>query len=64
MSKRLKILLSIIFAIAFIPLVRALIDIQKINNYRRCYSINSAAIATGKFDKSLNIHKECKYHLE
>jgi hypothetical protein len=45
-------------------IVYDLILLQKKNNYKRCVSVVSAAVATGKFNKDTNIHNMCKYHLD
>ena len=57
--------------IAFLSLIYVLIlaavavnKIQKKNNYKRCKSVVSAAVATGRLPRTTNIHNTCKHYLE
>jgi predicted tellurium resistance membrane protein TerC len=56
-------LLAVVFSIVFTFTIIELTELQKINNYKRCISVVSMAIKTGKI-KNKDAHEECKFYLE
>jgi len=54
--------LSLIYIVILAAI--AVNKIQKKNNYNRCVSVVSAAVATGRLPKDTNTHDKCKHYLK
>ena len=57
-------LLTVAFSMVIFFTAKAIVGIQKINNYQRCMSVVRVAKITGKLKDKRSIQEICRYHLE